>query len=80
MLIFYRKISKNLEEGTNLIEVKNVTKRYGNFTAVDNINFSIQEGEIVGLLRSKWCWKKYYNEHDNRIYTTYTRRNYNRRK
>lgn len=33
-----------------MIEVKNVTKRYGNFTAVDNINFNIKEGEIVGLL------------------------------
>lgn len=33
-----------------MIEVKNVTKRYGNFTAVDNISFNIEEGEIVGLL------------------------------
>ena len=33
-----------------MIEVKNVTKKYGNFIAVDNINFNIKEGEIVGLL------------------------------
>ena len=33
-----------------MIEVKNVTKKYGNFTAVDNISFNIEEGEIVGLL------------------------------
>ncbi len=33
-----------------MIEVKNVTKKYGNFTAVDNLNFTVQEGEIVGLL------------------------------
>ena len=33
-----------------MIEVKNVTKKYGNFTAVDNVNFQIEEGEIVGLL------------------------------
>lgn len=33
-----------------MIEVKNVTKKYGSFTAVDNINFDIKEGEIVGLL------------------------------
>ena len=33
-----------------MIEIKNVTKKYGNFTAVDNINFQIEEGEIVGLL------------------------------
>ena len=33
-----------------MIEVKNVTKRYGSITAVDNINFEIKEGEIIGLL------------------------------
>lgn len=33
-----------------MIQVKNVTKKYGNFTAVDNISFEIKEGEIVGLL------------------------------
>ena len=33
-----------------MIEVKNVTKKYGNFTAVDNISFKIEEGDIVGLL------------------------------
>ena len=33
-----------------MIEVKNVTKKYGKFTAVDNISFTIDDGEIVGLL------------------------------
>ena len=33
-----------------MIEVKNITKKYGNVTAVDNINFKIEEGEIIGLL------------------------------
>lgn len=33
-----------------MIEVKNVTKKYGSITAVDNISFKIEEGEIVGLL------------------------------
>ena len=40
-----------------MIEVENVTKKYGKFTAVDNISFTIKEGEIVGLLRTKWCGK-----------------------
>jgi len=51
-----------------MIEVKNITKKYGSFTAVDNISFKINDGEIIGLLRTKWCRKKYHNEHDNRIY------------
>lgn len=54
--------------GILVIEVKNVTKKYGNFIAVDNISFKIKEGEIIGLLRSKWSWKKHYNEYDYRIY------------
>ena len=33
-----------------MIEVKNVTKKYGNFYAVRNINFEIKDGEIVGFL------------------------------
>lgn len=33
-----------------MIEVKNVTKKYGNFYAVRNINFKIDDGEIVGFL------------------------------
>ena len=33
-----------------MIQVENITKRYGTFTAVDKINFEIEEGEIVGFL------------------------------
>jgi len=33
-----------------LIELKNVTKKYNNFKAVDDISFKIEEGEIVGFL------------------------------
>jgi len=33
-----------------LIEVKNITKKYGKFTAVDNISFEVQDGEVVGFL------------------------------
>lgn len=33
-----------------MIEVKNVTKKYGNTMAVDNISFEVKDGEIVGFL------------------------------
>ena len=33
-----------------MIEVKNVTKKYGNFVAVDNISFTVKDGEVVGFL------------------------------
>ncbi len=40
-----------------MIKVKNITKKYGSFTAVDNINFEIKEGEIVGLLGANGAGK-----------------------
>lgn len=34
----------------DILEVKHLTKKFNSFTAVDDISFSIKEGEIVGLL------------------------------
>ena len=34
----------------NAIEVDNLTKRFGDLTAVDGISFDVPEGEIFGLL------------------------------
>lgn len=33
-----------------MVEVKGLTKRYGGRVAIDNLNFSIQTGEVVGFL------------------------------
>lgn len=33
-----------------MVEVKNLTKNYGNIKAVDNISFTVGEGEILGFL------------------------------
>jgi ABC-2 type transport system ATP-binding protein len=34
----------------NIIELTDLTKKYGTYTAVDHLNLSIQKGEIFGLL------------------------------
>lgn len=39
------------------IEAKGLTKKFGNFIAVDHVNFSIQQGEIFGFLGSNGCGK-----------------------
>jgi ABC-2 type transport system ATP-binding protein len=33
-----------------MIEIKGLTKKYGQITAVDNLNFSVKKGEVVGFL------------------------------
>ena len=39
------------------IEARNLTMRFGDFTAVDNVSFSIRRGEIFGFLGSNGCGK-----------------------
>lgn len=39
------------------IDAKNLTKRFGDFVAVDHVNLKIQKGEIFGFLGSNGCGK-----------------------
>lgn len=41
----------------NVIEVSALTKRFGTFTAVDNISFSVKRGEIFGFLGANGAGK-----------------------
>lgn len=38
----------------NVIEVKGLVKEYKKVRAIDNLSFEVREGEILGLLRTKW--------------------------
>lgn len=40
-----------------VIEVNNLTKKFGNFTAVDRISFDVKEGEIFGFLGANGAGK-----------------------
>ena len=40
-----------------VIETKNLTKKFGNFTAVDNISFDVEKGEIFGFLGANGAGK-----------------------
>lgn len=37
-------------QNNNILEVKNLTKKFERFTAVDDLSFEITEGEVLGLL------------------------------
>lgn len=40
-----------------VIQVENLTKRFGDFTAVDNISFEVEKGEIFGFLGANGAGK-----------------------
>ena len=35
---------------TNIVQIENLVKRYGDLVALDHLNLSISEGEVFGLL------------------------------
>jgi len=41
----------------NVIEVNNLTKKFGSFTAVDSISFKVKKGEIFGFLGANGAGK-----------------------
>ncbi|MCQ8780446.1 ATP-binding cassette domain-containing protein, partial [Escherichia coli] len=43
--------------GTALLAVENVTKRFGGLTAVSNVSFAVRAGEIVGIFGPKGAGK-----------------------
>src|ERR1019366_1322624 len=47
---FCRFNSSTLKQIMAAVEVENLTKRFGEFTAVDALNFSVEHGEVFGLL------------------------------
>lgn len=46
----------------NVIEVKGLVKEYKKVRAIDDLSFEVKEGEILGLLRTKWKWEINYNK------------------
>ena len=49
--------SSPLGDGGSVITVKDLTKRFGDFTAVDSISFEVNKGEIFGFLGANGAGK-----------------------
>jgi ABC-2 type transport system ATP-binding protein len=50
MTLFGKKAAGEDSSGGYAIEVKDIVKKYGDFTAVDHVTFQVKEEEIFGLL------------------------------
>lgn len=46
-----------MEHSENIIEVKNLVKKFGDFVANDNLSFSVKKGEIFGFLGANGAGK-----------------------
>jgi ribosome-dependent ATPase len=49
--------AEHVANGDPIIVAKDLTRRFGTFTAVDRVSFSIKRGEIFGFLGSNGCGK-----------------------
>jgi len=48
---------RQVRRGSPAIEASGLTRHFGNFVAVDRVNFTIERGEIFGFLGSNGCGK-----------------------
>jgi ribosome-dependent ATPase len=48
---------REASNGPAAIEAQGLTRRFGDFTAVDDVDFKIEQGEIFGFLGSNGCGK-----------------------
>ena len=44
------------------IKVKNLSKKFNNFIAVNNINFTLEKNKTLGLLGSNGCGSNFYSK------------------
>ena len=46
------------------VRLEGITKSFGDFTAVNNLNVTIEDGTLAGLLGTIWMWKIYNTLYD----------------
>lgn len=55
-------IVKNTKKGAPIISVKNVTKKFGSFTALHGVSFKVEKGERIGLIGGNGAGKTTISE------------------
>jgi energy-coupling factor transport system ATP-binding protein len=64
--------SRPQKEGQPVISVKKLTQRYGDFTALDNLDLEIYSGELVAILGENGSGKTTLVKHFNGLLRPYT--------
>ena len=55
--IYWKSDKRIRGERMNVLEIKNLTKKFADFIAVDNMSLSVAEGEIFGFLGANGAGK-----------------------
>ena len=56
-------------EKTNIIQMQGITKKFGPVTVLDNVNFSVKQGEVLALVGANGAGKSTLMKILNGIYT-----------
>lgn len=51
-----------------MLEMKELVKRYGNFTAVDHLSLTVPDGSHLRLCRTQWRRKDHHYAHHGRAF------------
>ena len=65
----FLKYNLSLERGNTMIKVERVIKRFGDNVALNQISFSINEGEIFWIPRSIWFRENNNDQYSDRTAT-----------
>jgi branched-chain amino acid transport system permease protein len=52
--------TRTLNSQIPILECEHITKSFGGNVALDDVSFTIKQGEIVGLIGAKWKFRKNY--------------------
>ena len=50
-----------------MLKIVNLVKKYGNFTAVDNLNLELEKGDIYGFARAQRCRKDHHHAYSTTL-------------